>query len=100
MNRHIKPAAEANGIHKKNGWHSFRHAFGTLLKASGENVKTVQELLRHANSRITFDVYTQVVNSNKRAAQSKVLKMAVSSEGTKVAGLGTTDSTRQVQNAA
>ncbi|WP_183787969.1 tyrosine-type recombinase/integrase [Tunturiibacter gelidoferens] len=36
----------------------FRHSFGTLLKANGEDVKTVQELLRHANSRITLDVYT------------------------------------------
>jgi len=43
--------------------------------------------------------YTQAVNSNKRAAQSKVVKMMVSSEGTKVAGLGTTDSTKRAQNA-
>jgi hypothetical protein len=27
----------------------------SLLKANGEDVKTVQELLRHANSRITLD---------------------------------------------
>jgi hypothetical protein len=51
-----------------------------------------QELLRHANSRIMLDVYTQAVNSNKRAAQSKVVKMMVSSEATKAAIVGTTDS--------
>jgi hypothetical protein len=56
-------------------------------------------LLRHANSRITLDVYTQAVNSNKRAAQSKVVKMMVSSVGTKVAGVGASDSEKQVQNA-
>ena len=61
----------------------FRHSFGTLLKANGEDVKTVQELLRHANSRITLDVYTQAVNSNKRAAQSKVVRMMVSDVGQK-----------------
>ena len=72
MKRHIQPVAKAIGIHKKIGWHTFRHSFGTLLKANGEDVKTVQELLRHANSRITLDVYTQAINSNKRAAQSKV----------------------------
>jgi hypothetical protein len=49
----------------------------TLVKANGEDVKTVQEFLRHANSRITLDVYAQAVNSNKRAAQSKVVKMMV-----------------------
>jgi site-specific recombinase XerD len=59
MKRHIRPVAKANGINKNIGWHTFRHSFGTLLKANGEDVKTVQELLRHANSRITLDVYTQ-----------------------------------------
>jgi site-specific recombinase XerD len=99
MKRHIQPVAKAIGIHKKIGWHTFRHSFGTLLKANGEDVKTVQELLRHANSRITLDVYTQAVTSNERAAQSKVVKMMVSSVGTKVAGVGTSDSEKQVQNA-
>jgi integrase len=79
---------------RKSVWHTFRHSFGTLLKANGEDVKTVQELLRHGNSRITLDVYTQAVNSNKRAAQSKVVKMMVSMVGTKVAGVGTSDSTK------
>jgi site-specific recombinase XerC len=90
---------EANGINKKIGWHTFRHSFGTLLKANGEDVKTVQELLRHANSRITLDVYTQAVNSNKRAAQSQVGKMMISSGGTKVADVGTIDPTKRAQNA-
>ena len=90
---------KANGINKRIGWHTFRHTFGTLLKANGEDVKTVQELLRHANSRTTLEVYTQATTSNKRAAQSKVVSMMVSSVGTKVAGAGTTDSTKQAQNA-
>jgi integrase len=92
MKRHIRPVAKANGINKNIGWHTFRHSFGTLLKANGEDVKTVQELLRHANSRITLDVYTQAVNTNKRAAQSKVVRMMVSD-------VGTTDSGKQAQNA-
>ncbi len=81
MKRYIKPVAKANGIYKNIGWHTFRHTFGTLLKANGEDVKTVQELLRHANSRITLDVYTQAVGSNKRAAQSKVVRMMVPGMG-------------------
>jgi hypothetical protein len=36
MKRHIRPVAKANGIHKNIGWHTFRHAFGTLLKANGD----------------------------------------------------------------
>jgi integrase len=75
MKRHIRPVAKANGIHKRIGWHTFRHTFGALLKANGQDVKTVQKLLRHANSRITLEVYTQATTSNERTAQSKVVKM-------------------------
>jgi integrase len=82
MKRYIRPVARKAGIHKNIGWHTFRHTFGTLLKANGEDVKTVQELLRHANSRITLDTYTQAVNSTKRAAQSKVVRMMVPDVGT------------------
>jgi site-specific recombinase XerD len=45
MKREIRPVAKANGIHEKIGWHASRHSFVTLLKANGEDVKTVQELL-------------------------------------------------------
>jgi integrase len=81
MKRYVKPVAQKAGINKNIGWHTFRHSFDTLLKANGEDVKTVQELLRHANSRITLDVYTQAVNSHKRAAQSKVVEMMVPNLG-------------------
>jgi len=33
--------------------------FATVLKGSGEDVKTTQELMRHAHSRITMDVSAQ-----------------------------------------
>jgi site-specific recombinase XerD len=45
MKRYVKPVALKAGINKNIGWHTFRHSFGTLLKANGEDVKTVQELL-------------------------------------------------------
>jgi integrase len=99
MKRYIKPVAKKAGITKNIGWHTFRHSFGTLLKANGEDIKTVQELLRHANSRITLDVYTQAVTSNKRAAQSKVVRMMVSSVGTVLSDVGTTDFEKVAVNA-
>jgi integrase len=99
MKRYIRPVAQKAGIHKRVGWHTFRHSFGTLLKANGEDIKTVQELLRHANSRITLDVYTQAVTSNKRAAQSKVVRMMVSSVGTVLPDMGTTDFGKVAVNA-
>ncbi len=35
-------------------------------------MKTVQSLMRHANSRITLDIYSQGVDRKKREAQSRV----------------------------
>jgi integrase len=77
MTRHIQPAARRAGITKRIGWHTFRHSFSTLLKANGEDIKVVQELLRHANSRITLDIYTQALTPEKRAAQKKIVEMIV-----------------------
>ena len=99
MKRYIRPVAREAGINKNIGWHTFRHSFGTSLKANGEDVKTIQELLRHANSRVTLDVYTQAVNSNKRAAQSKVVRMMVSNVGTVLSDVGTTDFGKVAVNA-
>ena len=49
--------------------------FGTILNANGENPKVIQELLRHANLKVTMDTYVQAVSDEKRNAQSKVVKM-------------------------
>ncbi|MHB1022760.1 MAG: tyrosine-type recombinase/integrase [Acidobacteriaceae bacterium] len=57
LTRCIRPAAVRAGITKHLGWHIFRRTFSTLLKANGEEVKVVQELLRHATVRMTLDVY-------------------------------------------
>ena len=57
------------------GWHTFRHTFGTILNANGENPKVIQELLRHANLKVTMDTYVQAVSDENRKAQSKIVKM-------------------------
>lgn len=75
LRRYVRPAAVRCGIQKSIGWHTFRHSYATVLKANGEDVKVVQESLRHANSRITMDTYIQAGGPAKRQAQSKVVKM-------------------------
>lgn len=69
LKRHIRPALAELGITKRIGWHSFRHGLAVMLRQHGVDIKTAQELLRHANSRITMDVYSQAVSEQKRAAQ-------------------------------
>ena len=75
MRDRIQPLARSLGITKKMSWHTFRHTFSSILKANGEDVKVVQELLRHSTSRMTLDTYTQALSPHKRAAQSKVVSM-------------------------
>ena len=72
---YIKRAAEGTGLKKRIGWHTFRHTFGTILNANGENPKVIQELLRHANLRVTMDTYVQAVSNEKREAQSRVVRL-------------------------
>jgi integrase len=70
---YVQPAAKRVGITKVLGWHSFRRTFATLLPGSAEDVKAVQELMRHANSRLTLHVYAQALSPAKRAAHLKLV---------------------------
>jgi len=71
MSKHIRPAAKLAGIVKHVRRHVFRHSFATLLKGNGEDVKTVQESLRHAESKVTLDTYTQGLMPVKREATTQ-----------------------------
>jgi integrase len=74
LKRQIRPAVARAKILKHVGWHTFRRTFSTLLKANGEDIKVVQELLRHATIKMTLEVYAQAVTPAKRQAQSKLVK--------------------------
>jgi integrase len=76
----IRPAALRAGIGKRIGWHTFRHTYSTLLISNGENVKVFQELMRHASSRCTLEVYSQAVIRAKREAQRRVAEMILKDE--------------------
>ena len=75
MRNYIRPAAQRAEIPKAITWHVFRHTFSTLLAENDEDVKTVQSLMRHANSNITMNIYRHAVSSKKRRAQQKVVEM-------------------------
>ena len=81
----IRPAALRAGIRKAIGWHTFRHTYSTLLIGNGENVKVVQELMRHASSRFTIEVYTQARIEAKRQAQQRLVQTILSEENDGVA---------------
>ena len=69
---YLRPAAVKAGVlkSKKNeagelvdddprrfGFHNLRHSLASFLVRSGTDIKTVQNLLRHASSKVTIDWY-------------------------------------------
>jgi len=81
MNKIIRPALREAGIVGKTiGWHSFRHSLATNLRALGVDVKVAQELLRHANSRTTLDLYTRAVSADKRSASERQIDLLMGTQ--------------------
>ena len=65
LRRHIRPALSRLESRSGSAVTSFRHGLATMLRQKGVDIKTAQELLRHANSRITLEIYQQAVGDEK-----------------------------------
>jgi len=61
LQRAVKRAAARSGITKRVGCHTFRHCFATHLLETSHDIRTVQELLGHADVSTTM-IYTHVLN--------------------------------------
>jgi hypothetical protein len=46
-----------------------RHGVSNLLRENDADINTAQELLRHADNRITLDIDQQTVTGERRAAR-------------------------------
>ena len=85
LQRVLQPAAKRAGITKRIGWHTFRYTYSTLLTECGNDVKVVQELMRHARLSTTMEIYTHPRMERKREAQSRVVDVLFSRERAGVA---------------
>lgn len=82
VQRWIKEAALKAGIQKQVTPHKLRHSFATHLLENGENIRTIQELLGHANLNTT-QVYTHVATEQLKKVQSPLDALRTKKEAPK-----------------
>ncbi len=71
LQRALRKAVMAAGLSKPVSCHTLRHSFATHLLASGQDIRTIQELLGHRDVRTTM-IYTHVLGRGAQGVASPI----------------------------
>jgi site-specific recombinase XerD len=73
ISSHFKVILAKNGL-KQIRFHDLRHSCASLLLSSGADIKSVQEILGHADASTTLNFYVKTDLKQMRSATEKYAK--------------------------
>lgn len=72
---YLRPMGKAIGLDFNLGWHTFRHSFKNILKASGSDPEMMRDMLRHSDTHTTMNVYGETDFERMRIASERAMQM-------------------------
>jgi integrase len=77
----LRPAGQELGLDFSLGWHTFRHTYRAMLRATGAPLDVQRDLMRHADIQTTAQVYGATKVDELRRINSMVIERLFNKEG-------------------